>query len=90
MSATVDKQKNHALAACRSIEFAFENAKRHGGEWSLPDLTAAVHLAKEALGYAERNSRPDHEIKEGKTVSGGRGKIPSTPKPKINLIAQKP
>ena len=39
-----------AFAACRSINFATENAVRHGGEYSLNDLLAADKLAREALG----------------------------------------
>ena len=38
-----------AFAACRSINFATENAVRHGGEYSLNDLLAADKLAREAL-----------------------------------------
>jgi hypothetical protein len=45
----VTNQLNVALAACRSIRFAVTNAARHGGEYSLNDLLAADHLAKDAL-----------------------------------------
>ncbi len=38
-----------ALAACRSMVFATENASRHGGDWNLNDLLSAHKLANEAL-----------------------------------------
>ena len=38
-----------ALAACRSIRFANDNAVRHVGEYSLNDLLTADRLAKQAL-----------------------------------------
>jgi len=52
-----------ALAACRSIRFASDNALRHGGEYSLNDLLAADKLAREALAskmtpdFIERGAR---------------------------------
>lgn len=42
-------QLDLALAACRSIRFANDNAMRHGGEYSLNDLLAADKLARDAL-----------------------------------------
>lgn len=47
-------QLANALAACRSIRFAFTNAKRHAGEFNMGDLEAAKLLADLALKPARK------------------------------------
>ncbi|MBI5768735.1 MAG: hypothetical protein HZA93_13135 [Verrucomicrobia bacterium] len=44
------KSVETALAACRSIRFAVNNAARYQGEYNLNDIEAADRLAREALG----------------------------------------
>ena len=46
---TIMKNADLAFAACRSIRFAIDNAKRHGGEFNLNDIEAAGRLALLAL-----------------------------------------
>ena len=78
-----EQQCRHALAACRSIRFANNQAVRHGGEYSLNDLLAADRLAKEALQmgpimteeYVDRSARAivkKHRAQQRGKKGGGR------------------